>query len=196
MTPSPHLPAGDSMRSPSTLRPALSQATLLLVVLLLAASGCRSSGDPPAEPSEPENPMLPLPDGALLYYDDRGGITDSTRIVVRDEAGWEEAWDRATALRSEPPPRPRVDFERHMVLVAAAGRMRPGDRIAVDSAGVRTERTTEDEEDVFEVILRTIEGCGRLQTDIHPLAIVRLPRFEGRVSFVERDVAQDCGEDA
>lgn len=139
--------------------------------------------------------MLPLASDAQLYYDDRGGITDSTRIVVRNEDEWADGWERATSRRTEAPPRPEIDFDRHMVLVVAAGRMRPGDGVQVDSAGIRTERTTEDESDVFEVIVRTERGCGVLQTDIHPITIVRLPRFEGRVSFVERVEARDCGPD-
>lgn len=166
----------------------LRSLAVLVSLLVLAACG---GGEPP-EPPAPQNPMLPLPADALLYYDDRGGITESVRLVVMDEAEWTDAWDRATSRRAEPPPRPQVNFDTHMVLVAAAGRMSPGDRIQVDSAGVRTERTTEDEEEVFEVVVRTVEGCGQLASDIHPITIVRLPRFEGRVSFEERDVQSEC----
>lgn len=182
----------------NTARPRTPAGRILpvLALVLLSLAACRGGSEPPAGPPEPENPMLPLAEGAQLYYDDRGGITDSTRIIVLDEEAWTEAWERATALRSEPPPRPEVDFDRNMVLLAAAGRMRPGDRIQVDSAGVRTERTTEDESEVFEVIVRTVEGCGQLQTDIHPLTIVRLPRFEGRVTYVERAESRDCGQDS
>lgn len=180
------------MNHPSTHPPRGSRRTVPALALLgsLVLYGCGGGGAPPGTPA-PENPMLPLAAGAVLYYDDRGGISDSVRIVVRDEAQWAEAWQRATSRRSEPPPRPSVDFQDHMVLVVGAGRMTPGDRIQVDSAGVRTERTTEDEEEVVEVIVRTVRGCGQVRADIFPLAIVRIPFFDGRVSFVER-VAEDC----
>ncbi|TVP60919.1 MAG: hypothetical protein EA351_00120 [Gemmatimonadales bacterium] len=171
----------------------LNLRTLPAAILAILLLGCGGGGEPPAPPA-PENPMLPLPSSAVLYYDDRGGITESTLVVVRSEGDWIEEWDRATSRRAEPPPRPEIDFETHMVLVAAAGRMSPGDRIQVDSAGVRTERTTEDEEEVFEVIVRTVEGCGGMVADIHPLTIVRLPRFAGRVSFVERTAQAECDE--
>jgi hypothetical protein len=171
------------------------RALLPLSAIMLVILGACGGGSGPEPPAPPENPMLPLAANAQLYYDDRGGITDSVRTVVLDDEGWAEEWEQATARRAEPPPRPEVDFERYMVLIAAAGRMDPGDRIQVDSAGVRTERTTEDEEEVFEVIIRTVRGCGTLRADIHPLTIVRLPRFDGRVGFVERSEAATCSED-
>lgn len=153
--------------------------------------GC-GGGSPGPEALGPQNPMVPLASDAQLYYDDRGGIPDSVRTVVRDQAEWEEAWERATSRLGDPPPAPPIDFEEHMVLVVGAGRMSPGDRIQVDSAGVRTERTTEQEEEVFEVVVRTVEGCGGIRADIFPLTIVRIPVFEGRVSFVERQEQAEC----
>lgn len=175
---------------PQTCSATLRASILLLPLVLLAACG---GGEPPEAPA-PSNPMVPLPGDAVLYYDDRGGIPDSVRVVVLDEPSWEDAWEEATSRRTDPPPRPEIDFEEYMVLVAAAGRMSPGDRIQVDSAGVRTERTTEDEEQVFEVVVRTIRGCGQITADVYPLTIVRLPRFDGRVTFVERAVQSECGE--
>lgn len=160
------------------------------MLLLGSLAACRGGGSP--EPVQPLNPMVPLAPGAQLFYDDRGGIPDSIRIVVRDEQAWQAEWARATSERDDPPPLPPVDFDEYQVLVVAAGRMSPGDRIQVDSAGVRTERTTELEEEVFEVIVRTVKGCARIPADVYPLTIVRVPRFEGRVSFVERVDETPC----
>lgn len=137
--------------------------------------------------------MNPLASGAELYYDDAGGITQEVRRVIRDRQELEEVWQQATEPRSDPPPPPAVDFGESMVLVVGAGRMRPGDRIRVDSAGVRTERTTEDEEEIFEVIVRTVEACVELSGEAFPLHVVRVPRFDGRVSFTERTGEQECG---
>lgn len=174
------------------MRPGVPVAVVAL--LALAAACGRGAPPPPPEPVAPVNPMVPLAAGAQLFYDDRGGIPDSVRIVVRDQDAWREQWGRATSQRADPPPLPQVDFEQHMVLVVGAGRKSPGDRIQVDSAGVRTERTTELEEDVFEIIVRTVEGCARIPADVYPLTIVRVPRFEGRVSFVERVERAQCPE--
>lgn len=165
-------------------------AALAGVFLLGNLAAC-GGGEAP-DPVQPVNPMVPLAPGAQLFYDDRGGIPDSIRIVVRDDAAWQAEWARATSQRGDPPPLPTVDFDEYMVLVVAAGRMSPGDRIQVDSAGVRTERTTELEEEVFEVIVRTVEGCARIPADVYPLTIVRVPLFEGRVSFVERVDQTEC----
>lgn len=160
---------------------------------LVALAACRSGGGPPP-PEEPEAPMVPLAPGAELYYDDSGGVTQEIREVVRDPEGLREMWEQATEPRSEPPPVPDVDFEESMVLVVGAGRMSPGDRIQVDSAGVRTERTTEDEEEIFEVIVRTVEACVDVSGEAFPLHVVRVPRFDGRVSFAERSDEEECGE--
>jgi len=174
---------------PLGLRPL--PATLLAAAFLL--TGCSLIGGSGPEPQAPGgSPLAPLPDDAQLFYDDRGGIPDSVRIVVRDPGTWRAQWDRATSERSDSPPLPAVDFERHMVLVVAAGRKSPGDRIQVDSAGVRTERTTEDEHEVFEVVVRTVESCTSIRSDIYPLTIVRVPRFEGPVSFQERVDRTGC----
>jgi hypothetical protein len=165
---------------------------LAVVLLLGSVAACRGGGTP--VPAQPVNPMVPLAPMAQLFYDDRGGIPDSVRVVVRNEQAWQEEWARATSQRDDPPPLPSVDFDEYMVLVVAAGRMSPGDRIQVDSAGVRTERTTELEEEVFEVIARTVRGCARIAADVYPLTIVRVPRFEGRVSFVERVDQSPCND--
>jgi hypothetical protein len=65
--------------------------------------------------------------------------------------------------------------------------MTPEDRIRVDSVGVRdvTDAVGETEE-VMMVIVRTVEGCRRFNVDAYPVEIVRVPRFEGPVRFVER----------
>lgn len=171
--------------------PALLTTLLVLGPLVVA---CGRGGPVPAAP--PESPMVPLATGAELYYDDRGGIPEETREVVRDPQDWRAYWERATSPRSDPPPLPSLDFDEYMVLVVGAGRMSPGDRIEVDSAGVRTERTTEDEEEVFVVVVRTIEGCGTIQGDAYPLQIVRVPRYDGRVAFEVRDEQEECQQDA
>lgn len=155
----------------------------------LLALGLPACGRGPALPA----PLGPVPETARLYYDDGGGLTDSTRLVVRGEAMWQEVWQRATAPRSAPPPLPVIDFSRDMILVVAAGRMTPEDQIRVDSVGVRRERTAEGEDqDVLTVVVRTAQGCGLFASEAYPVEIVRVRRFDGPVNFVERRQRAEC----
>lgn len=131
--------------------------------------------------------LSPLTDRARLYYSDSGGIADSARIVVRDVEEWRRVWDQATARQDDPPPLPAVDFEQNMVVLVAAGRSTPGDRIRVDSAGVVQQPTTGGgTERVLRIVVRTVRTCGDFQGESFPVEIVRVRRYEGSVSFVER----------
>lgn len=168
----------------------------LTVLVAGLSSGCGLFGgggpESPMPVSTPgpalqENTLGPVAGDSRLYSDNTGGYTDSARIVIRDADGWVSAWDRATSTQTNPLQRPSVDFGQNMVLVVAAGRMTPEDQIRVDSVGVRSVRTESGAlEDVFEVVVRTVEGCGRLQVEAFPFEIVRTRRFEGEVRFVER----------
>jgi hypothetical protein len=176
-----------------------STAAILTSALLLALGGCRGGGGspPPPQPAAVQpDPLAPLASSARLYYDNSGGIADSIRAVVRDDGAWEEIWQRATSRQSSPPDRPAIDFENQMVVAVGAGRMTPQDRIQVDSAGYIHERTVDGaEEEYFVIVVRTIEGCRRLEADAFPLEIVRVPRFDGPVRWAERrERTPDCGD--
>ncbi len=156
---------------------------LLAIPALLLAGACTQR--PP--------PLGPVPDSDRLYYDTRGGIADSLRMVVRDAGSWLEVWTRVTAERAAPPPLPTLDFEEHMAVVVAGGRMTPEDRVRVDSVGVRAERSADgDVRDVLAVIVQTTHGCGRFNADAYPVEIVRVRRFDGPVTFVERRADATC----
>lgn len=145
-------------------------------------------------PSTPE-PIPEIEARDILYHHDGSGIADSVRLVIRDEAGLEQFWDRATARDDDPPAVPSVDFERSMVLAVGAGLSTPGDQIHVDSAGVREVRRSDgEEEDVMRVFVRTVHACGDFQADTYPLQVVRVQRFDGPVEFIESSQAgAGCG---
>jgi hypothetical protein len=170
-------------------RTAWRRHSLLLTASLLYACG----GDPAPVPPQPPAPaqqqdvLGPVSEGSRLYSDNTGGFVDSTRIVVREDSEWGRVWEQATSHQPNPLPRPTVDFTENMVVVVAAGRMTPEDRIRVDSVGVRSVRTESGAlQDVFEIVVRTVEGCGRLRVDAYPFEIIRTTLFEGPVRFVER----------
>lgn len=157
-------------------------AAALLLSALAAGCGRKAA---PAAPA----PLQALTPMARLYYDNGGGIQDSVRLVVRDDATLASVWQKATSGQSTPPPVPTVDFAKEMVLVTAAGRMTPEDQIQVDSVGVRRERTAEGKlEDVLTAWVRVTKGCRRFKADAYPVELVRVRRFPGTVHFVEQRV--------
>jgi hypothetical protein len=145
-----------------------------------AASACRSS----PKRIEPVR-LMAVQLESRLYTDDGVGITDSTRQVIRDTTAYRQAWSLATRAQRNEPARAEIDFTRDMVIVASAGRMRPGDRIRVDSIGVLKQSLT--------VIVRTTAGCTAMPGAAYPVEIVRVPAVSGTVSFEERrERAQGC----
>jgi hypothetical protein len=156
-------------------------------ISLLLAVGCGGSGG-----GAPGVPTFPPP--AQLYYDDAGGIPDSVRLVVRGQRDWEDVWSRATSRRADPPPLPEVDFSQDMVLIAAAGQMATGDRIYIDDLSVRRQLTADDDpEDVLDIVVQTIKGCGRFAGETYPVEIVRVLRFDGPITWVEQSRTNpDC----
>jgi hypothetical protein len=168
----------------------LSCVLTLTSLFVAACGGDPEAPTPPPAPAQQQDVLGPVSTASRLYSDNAGGFTDSTRIVVRDEEEWNGVWERATSHRANTVPRPAVDFTEYMVVVVAAGRMTPEDQIRVDSVGVRSVRNESgDLEDVYEIVVRTTEGCGRLRVDAFPFEIIRTSLFEGPVRFVERRTA-------
>jgi len=132
-----------------------------------------------------------VPSAARLYYDNSGGIRDSIRLVVRDQATLGVVWSQATSGQTSPPPAPTVDFSREMLLVVGAGRKTPEEQIRVDSVTVQRQQSGGGQ--AFLAIVRLTEGCQRFNIDAYPLEIVRVNRFDGVVEFIERrDRPLDC----
>jgi hypothetical protein len=153
---------------------------LALVLTLPLAVAC--GGGSKAPPS-----LSPVPQASVVYEDDAGGLRDSVRMVVRNAVELDNLWRRATAGQAAPPPLPAVDWSRDMVVAVAAGRMSPGDRIQVDSVGIRREPGTDGRmREVMAVLVTTTVGCGGFTTAAFPVNVVRVRRYDGPVVFVER----------
>lgn len=167
---------------------------LLVLGVLVVVGGCRRGGTPGAlatvSPAAPA--WSAIPSTARMYYDNSGGIRDSLRIVVRDDATLRIVWSQATSGQTTPPPAPTIDFNREMLLLVAAGRKTPEEQIRVDSVAIQRAAGGARQETFFAVV-RLTEGCQRFNIDAFPLEIVRVNRFDGPVEFVERrDRPQDC----
>jgi len=104
----------------------------------------------------------------VVYQDDAGGVKDSTMWAVSDSSELASQWRRVTMANPSPPPAPRVNFQREMLLFVAAGPKKAGDRIHVDSVRVQN--------DVLSAFVTITEACPRLPVDVFPLEVVRVAR--------------------
>lgn len=151
---------------------------------------CGGGGGPELPP-----PPTPMPPPVPLYQDNGGGIRDSTRIVIRDEATLDQYWARATSPQSSPPSMPAVDFDREMIILVALGRATPEEEIHVDSLLVRRElNAAGDRVETLAIVVRTVQGCGRFRTEAFPLEIVRARAFDGPIRWEERRQQTVCDD--
>jgi hypothetical protein len=115
-------------------------------------------------------------------------ITESQRLVVRDQATWQQTWNSIHALIFPVPALPAVDFTREMVVVAALGQ-RPtgGFSIFIDSAT--------DTANGVSITVRSVSpgsNCGVTTALTQPVDVARVTRREAAVSFVETTATQRC----
>lgn len=118
-----------------------------------------------------------------------GGITERSRLIIRNRNEFSQFWDQVTNSSSYKPPLPEVDFSREMILVAAMGeRPSSGFEILIDGACEVNKQV--------EVSVRSLSfTCGmQLAVLTAPVDIVRMPRTELPVVFKETEVTQDCND--
>lgn len=185
---------GTPFTRPTFHRPSMRLISLLLALVVLAPLASCHRGKPkvapsprrePAAPAGPVDDVQPVDAADRLYYDDTQVFTDSSRITIRDPETLEEFWSRAGTGQATTPPLPAIDWNHEMVLLVSAGRLRPGDQIRVDSAGMRNGSMV--------AIVRTTVECQPFPATAYPFEIVRVPRSEGPVQFVERSSkSADC----
>jgi hypothetical protein len=116
------------------------------------------------------------------------GIGAPATIVVRGEATWESAWEAIWSDHQPIPPRPEVDFSRHVVLIAALG-AQPS-----TGYGIRVEGATDRSSHVDVHVVRTEPGrrCGVGHAITNPLDAVLLPATVDRVQLRETRSVHDC----
>lgn len=149
-----------------------------VLVVLAACGGKKGGGDmPKPAPSLTVN-MRAVPDESFLLSDNSNAFgTDTVRQVIRDTIEFKKAWDRATSRSSSKPERPVIDFSKEMVVLASAGRMKPGDVIHVDSVGTKGSLTV--------IVIRTTVACQAIAASAYPFELARVPRNVGEDSFRE-----------
>ncbi len=149
-------------------------------------SGCRGKSIP-VTLLDVGGPKLSGPRRTSLLH---GGISQRSRLIIRNRDEFNELWKQLTASGSYKPPPPEVDFSREMIVVAAMGqRPSSGYEILIDGAC--------EVDNHVEILVRSFDSvkCGMQATVLTaPVDIVRLPRTELPVVFRETEVSSDCKE--
>ena len=140
---------------------------------------------PPPKPVPPPDEMRPVSSDDRIYYDDATAFRDSVRLTISDPENWRSTWLRATQAQATPPALPDIDFQRYMLLLVSAGGLKPGDEIHVDSVGLQRGRPV--------AVVRTTVDCRPFPGNAYPLEIVRMPRSDSSITFLERrGKTEDC----
>jgi hypothetical protein len=161
------------------------------VVIGVMALACRSGstegdGDEMAPPggSTQQLTVREIPEATTST----SGLTQATRVVIRDAAAWDAFWGSMVAGRTPRPATPSVDFGQSMVIAAAMGQ-RPsgGYLIKIDSVSVS--------QSAVSVVVRSVSpgpNCMTTQIITAPVVAVTVPRADGQVTFIERVETKDC----
>jgi hypothetical protein len=121
-------------------------------------------------------------DGASSELNRRAGL------VIRGERRWKRVWRKLTATIEPRPGRPRIDFSRHMLLVAVQGRQPSGGHrttiAGVEDTGGRLVVEVDD--------VSPGPGCITTGVITSPYHVVRVRRSGDPVSFTRHPVERDC----
>src|SRR5687768_9815666 len=135
--------------------------------------------------------LLERPYGLKLYGRRtsylRGGISERSRLVIRDRDTFNELWNKIMSAVSDKPPLPEVNFSREMLIVAAMGQQQSAYEIIIDSAC--------EVENQLEVLVRITKflPCGAYAGLLPQTAdIVGLPKTDLPVVFRETEFTADC----
>jgi len=168
------------------------ESLVAMAVLLVPLAAC-SGWDPriPVDAQEVTPKSLGDPSastGTLYLYT---GYHDPARLVIRDAGAWASAWSTLVqpqgASASGSPP-PAVDFSTDMVVLAAMGERTTGGYVIQLTAAAATP------EQVYVSVTQTDPGSSCIVTLAltQPVALARLQRFDGPVTFVESQATHDC----
>jgi hypothetical protein len=165
------------------------QPSLLAGLSLLTLAACHKAKAPEQPRPAPSLmvEMRAVGDESFVLADNAQVFTDSITKVVRDTIEWKEVWDQAMSRRQQNArlSRPVIDFSKEMVVLAAGGRMKPGDAVHIDSVGARKDLTV--------IVVRYTIGCQDLRLTAWPFEMARLPRTSGEVTWREhRNKAPEC----
>ena len=165
----------------------LSICMLLIFIPLHAAlqSGQAGSNSAKAIPLTRLRSCLPLP----CPFASNSGLDDPLRVVIRNREAWGEMWKQIHPRGPSPVSElPEIDFSQEMVIVAALGsRPTGGYAIFIDGVNEREGRLE------IKVSSQSAgKNCMVTLSLTQPVDIVRIPKSEQPVKFMEDAVVHDC----
>ena len=164
------------------------KAGLTVSMLMIAALGCASSGGDARNDTEPPMSVQPLDSSLASYYRHSSGYSDSARLVIKTPEEGARVWTRIVSNHGPTPAVPEIDFSKEMLLVAAMGTRNTG------GYTIEIEAVDRDSASITASVRKRSPGksCGTTAALTAPVAIVRIPRSDKPVRFVEEDIATDC----
>ncbi|MDB4917997.1 MAG: PrcB C-terminal domain protein [Gemmatimonadetes bacterium] len=117
-------------------------------------------------------------------------LPTAARLIITDTSDYRVFWTRLTGSPDQSA-RPKVDFSREMLVIAAMGEQPcMGYGINVDTVYRDQDRR------VYAVVRERRRGarCGCLSQLVSPVDIIRIPRTERPVTFLERVETNSCEE--
>lgn len=156
-------------------------------VVLAAALGASGCGDP-AAPGTPPDAVLLTAQDVVSVQESWSGYTGVVRTVITTPSAWADAWATLYANVSPVPPRPEIDFDSDVVVLAAMG-MRATGGYSVTIEEVRAH------EGVLHVsVLERSPGprCVTTQALTAPVHVVQVPREGTTAVFSVRTGTRTC----
>ncbi len=123
-----------------------------------------------------------------VYAAPHSGVSAAGRLVIRDATAWQATWRDVVGHLTPAPALPAVDFSRAMIVVAAMGERGTG------GYEIRVTRAYRRDGDLVVVVVEVSPGAGcmLIQSITAPVEVVRLPRHDGPVTFLEEQERRDC----
>lgn len=124
-----------------------------------------------------------------LAFTHSSGFDAPALLVIRDSAGWSDAWQTIHERTSPVPALPPIDFSAEVVLLVALGERNSGGHdILILSAAERGDT-------VVVRVRETSPGSGCITTGAltQPMDLARLPRPGSAVAFRAEAVVHHCG---
>ncbi len=174
---------GTRLRTPQLMGRAVRQPRRTFLTGLSVVVGSVSCTGPTV-PSDAE----PVPH-VVLADEIRSGVHERARMVIRDEASFEEFWNELTAPTRPhgSVPLPEIDFSRQTVIAAAMGtRGSSGFSIAIDGVYRKSSK--------LYVAVHEHEPlhCTVLTVGTNPVVAIAVEFNAGEVVFVEEHTVHEC----
>lgn len=162
-------------------------AVIMCASIALAACG-RAGEAPTGNAQDPSGEAVQVPIERPEWSSQLGGVRERTRTVIRDRVSWQAFWESFAGARTPRPDPPDVDFERHVVIIAAMGEQ------STAGHGIAIENVYEENGTTRVEVVETVPagGCLTAQVITTPTTAVLIPTHAAEVEFVERRETRSC----